>query len=376
MRVSLKIGKSKVAPLTSARFFAALYVILFHTAYDSGFAIPHWFKTFLTLGGASVSFFFVLSGYILATVYLVKEGPLDKERFWTARFARVYPLFFVILVLDAPQILLDRVVRYGWSTSIWKTVVNFVLDVFLLQGWSQAFNAINFPSWSLSDEAFFYAIFPFVGIFIWKMRTRSAAVFAVVLYLATVAFLMLLHREGLRNDFAYNMPLFRSSEFILGIVAGKLHTSALRSERYRIALHKTALPLLTLCMALFCLTCYVKLPIPTPILTGVFLAPVFVGIILALSSNPPVIGRLLSTRLPVLLGEASFALYLIHIPLWQVFQAFGLGGIRSHYIGFLLTAIALSICSFVFFENYARKTILDYASAKDTEGTLRSSMAQ
>ena len=372
----MKIGKSKVAPLTSARFLAALYVILFHTAYDSGFAIPHWLKTFLSLGGASVSFFFVLSGYILATVYLVKEGSLDKKRFWTARFARVYPLFFVILVLDTPQILLDRVGRYGWSTSIWKTAVNFVLDVFLLQGWSQAFNAINFPSWSLSDEAFFYAIFPFVGIFVWKMRTRSAAVFGVVLYFVTLAVLMLLHRAGLKNDFAYNMPLLRSSEFILGIVAGKLHTSALRNERYRSALHKAALPLLTLCTILFCMACYVKLPIPGPILIGIFLSPIFVGIILALSSNPAVIGSLLSARLPILLGEASFALYLIHIPLWQVFQALGLGGIRSHYIGFLLTAIALSICSFIFFENAARRKILNYESAKDTEGNLRSSMAQ
>ncbi|MCU1321251.1 MAG: acyltransferase 3 [Acidobacteriaceae bacterium] len=376
MRVSLKIGKSKVAPLTSARFLAALYVILFHTAYDSGFSIPRWFKTFLSLGGASVSFFFVLSGYILATVYLVKEGPLDKKRFWMARFARVYPLFFVILVLDTPQILLDRVARYSWATSIWKTSVNFFLDVFLLQGWSQAFNAINFPSWSLSDEAFFYAIFPIVGVFVWKMRARSAAAFGMVLYLGTLALLLLLYRAGLKNDFAYNMPLLRSSEFILGIVAGKVHLSALRSERYRSALHRMALPLLLLCAALFCATCYAKLPIPSPILIGIFLAPLFVGIILALSSNPSVIGGLLSARLPVLLGEASFALYLIHIPLWQVFQAFGLGGVRSHYIGFLLTAIALSICSFIFFENAARRKILDYASAKDTEGTLRSSMAQ
>jgi peptidoglycan/LPS O-acetylase OafA/YrhL len=376
VQVSLKLGNSKVAPLTSARFLAALYVILFHTAFNSGFAIPHWSKTFLSLGGSAVSFFFVLSGYILATVYLVKEGPLDKKRFWTARFARVYPLFFVILMLDTPRILLDRVTRYGWPTSFWKTSVNFVMDVFMLQGWSQAFNAINFPSWSLSDEAFFYAIFPFVGVFIWKMRARSAAAFGVTLYGATLAFLLLLHRIGLKNDFAYNMPLLRSSEFVLGIVTGRLHTSALGSERYRSALHRASLPLLLLCSALFCLTCYVKLPIPNPILIGIFMAPIFVGIILALASNPPIIGTVLSVRLSVLLGEASFALYLIHIPLWCIFQSLGLGGVRSHYIGFLLTAIALSICSFIFFENTARKKILDYASAKDTEGTLRSSMAQ
>jgi peptidoglycan/LPS O-acetylase OafA/YrhL len=372
----LKIGTTKVAPLTSARFIAALYVILFHTAYDSGFAIPRWVKTFLSLGGASVSFFFVLSGYILAIVYLEREGLFDKRRFWTARFARVYPLFFVILVLDTPQLLLDRAMRYGWSTSIWKTSLNFMLDVLLLQGWSQTFNAINFPSWSLSDEAFFYAIFPFVGMLLWKMRTRWVAAFGVTLYLVTLALLILLHSVGLKSDFAYNMPLLRSSEFILGIVTAKCHICAFRSERYRSALHTAALPLLILCLAFFCLTCYAETPIPHSILIGIFLAPVFIGVILALSSDPPIIGGLLSARLPILLGEASFALYLIHIPLWQLFQAFRLGGNRSHYIGFLLSAILLSICSFSFFENAAKKKILDFASAKDTEGTLRSSMAQ
>ena len=372
----MKTGSSKVAPLTSARFLAALYVILFHTAYDSGFAIPHWFKTFLSQGSASVSFFFVLSGYILATVYLKQERPLDRKRFWIARFARVYPLFFVILVLDTPQILLDRAMRYGWSTSIWKTAINFTLDVFLLQGWSVTFNAINFPSWSLSDEAFFYAIFPFVGIFVWRMRTRYAAAFGVALYCATIMLLMLLHRAGLNNDFSYNMPLLRCSEFILGIVTGKLHSSALRIVRCRLVLHTVALPLLTLCATLFCLTCYVRFPVPHPVLGGILLAPVFAGSIVALSSNPFVIGRLLSARFSVLLGEASFALYLIHIPLWQLFQAFGLGGTRSHYLGFLLTAVAISICSFLFFENSTRKRILDYTAARDVEGALRSSMAQ
>ena len=376
MSVSLKPGKSKIAPLTSARFLAALYVVLFHTVYGSGFAVPHWFKTFLSLGGASVSFFFVLSGYILSTVYLKRGLSLDIRRFWIARFARVYPLFFVILVLDTPQILLDRAMRYGWSMSIWKTATNFTLDVFLLQGWSAAFNAINFPSWSLSDEAFFYAIFPLAGVFVWKLRARYAAVFGGTLYLATIVLLMLLHYAGLRDDFAYNVPLLRCSEFILGIVTGKLHSSALQTVRYRRVLHSVALPLLILCTALFCIACYAKLPVPHPILSGILLAPVFAGIIVALSSDPIILGSLLSARFPVLLGEASFALYLIHIPLWQLFQAFGLGGIRYHYLGFLLTAIALSICSFLFFENSARKKILDYAAAKDTEGELRSSLAQ
>jgi len=374
--VSLKIGNAKVAPLTSARFLAALYVILFHTAYDSGFSMPHWFRTFLSLGNASVSFFFVLSGYILATVYMGRNGPVNLKRFWTARFARVYPLFLVLLVLDTPPVLLDRAMRYGWSTSVWKTAVNFGTDIFLLQGWSPAFNAINFPSWSLSDEAFFYAIFPFVAVWIWKMRPSSAAGFGVALYFGTMVVGTLLHKVGLADAYAYNLPLLRASEFTLGIVTGKLHTHALHNIWYRSMLHKAALPLLLLCTVLLVLTCYVNLPLNHAMVTGIFLAPVSIGFILALSSEPALVTRLFSARISVLLGEASFALYLLHIPLWQVFQALKLGGTRMHYIGFLAVAIALSICSFFFLESPSRRKIMEYASAKDTEGTLRSSIAQ
>jgi peptidoglycan/LPS O-acetylase OafA/YrhL len=111
--VSVKVGNAKVAPLTSARFLAAIYVVMFHTAYNSGFQIPQWLKVFLSMGSYSVSFFFVLSGYILATVYLKGSGQIDLKSFWKARFGRVYPLFLLLLVLDIPYIALDRAARYG-----------------------------------------------------------------------------------------------------------------------------------------------------------------------------------------------------------------------------------------------------------------------
>jgi peptidoglycan/LPS O-acetylase OafA/YrhL len=128
----------------------------------------------------------------------------------------------------------------------------------LLQSWSPLFNAINLPNWSLSDEAFFYALFPFVGMFLWKMRAQKAAAFGVALFLATMAAETLLHRMGRPNDYAYNLPLLGASEFLLGIVAGMVHIHALREERNRKLLHKVALPLLIVRSSLFCLTGYLK----------------------------------------------------------------------------------------------------------------------
>jgi peptidoglycan/LPS O-acetylase OafA/YrhL len=372
----VKINDTKIAPLTSARFLAALYVVVFHTAYNSGFWLPHWLTAILRMGSYSVSFFFVLSGYILATVYLGGKRQFALKRFWQARFARVYPLFFLLLVLDTPYILLGRAARYGWHSALWKTAVNFGLDLAMMQGWSPAFNAINFPSWSLSDEAFFYALFPFVGAFVWRMRPRTASAFGVVLYLLTIAAGILLHRMGFPDEYAYNLPLLKASEFVLGILAAKLHMHLLVKDRNQVLLHRASLPLLITCAAVFCLAAYVKMPAPQAMVTGIFQVPVSIGFILALSSGPVGVSRALSARLPVVLGEASFALYLLHIPLWHLYQGFHLGGIRSHYIGFLLVAIGLSACSFYWFETPARRMILSYGEAKDLEGSLRSSIAQ
>ena len=88
-------AESKILPLTSARFFAALYVMLFHsvpTIPSQG--NPHGVLTrIIGLGYVGVPFFFLLSGFILAIVYLKNSTPIDKRKFYLARFARIYPLY-------------------------------------------------------------------------------------------------------------------------------------------------------------------------------------------------------------------------------------------------------------------------------------------
>jgi peptidoglycan/LPS O-acetylase OafA/YrhL len=68
----------KIHALTSLRFFAALYVVSYHTIHASSF-LPRISGTIVdkvvSLGYVSVSFFFLLSGYILSMVYLRRGGP-------------------------------------------------------------------------------------------------------------------------------------------------------------------------------------------------------------------------------------------------------------------------------------------------------------
>jgi len=75
-------GRDVVKPLTSLRFFAAWLVVCHHFfAFEAGYA--------------GVTFFFVLSGFILALNYAGRvDTPAQRRRFWLKRAARVYPATF------------------------------------------------------------------------------------------------------------------------------------------------------------------------------------------------------------------------------------------------------------------------------------------
>ncbi len=126
----LQFRTGKVYPLTSVRFFVALMVVFHHSApaflpYFHGMSMGavsgNLLGRMLISFTFSVSFFYLLSGYVLAMVYLRDGKAVNAKKFFAARFARIYPLYFVILVLDSPEVWLAEVQRHGVMTGLFKT---------------------------------------------------------------------------------------------------------------------------------------------------------------------------------------------------------------------------------------------------------------
>src|ERR1700759_4295099 len=156
----------KISPLTSARFFLASS-LLFHYSvrtFFPGFSrrgahrVPEGFLGVVLFAfPVAVSFFYLLSGYVLSLVYLRDGQALNKRRFFIARFARLYPLYFVMLVVATPELLMWEVQRHGMKTGMIKTVEIFVANVAMTQVWYPGrLLRINPPTWSLCGEVFFY----------------------------------------------------------------------------------------------------------------------------------------------------------------------------------------------------------------------------
>jgi len=106
------------------------------------------------------------------------------------------------------------------------------------------------------------------------------------------------------------------------------------------------------------------------------LTPAFGCLLLAFASGEHLSARIISLPWLVVLGEASYGLYLLHIPLWHLLGLNNLTVSPIAYVLYVASALALSVVSFYFFETPARRLILQYFTSPSRESMVTSSMAQ
>ena len=164
-----------IRTLTGLRFLAAAGVVGVHLDYWLGATGP--IHAVLRNGSVGVTFFFVLSGFVLMSGY--RQEP--RRMFYRRRFARIWPL-----------------VGVTWTASlvVFKTmpVKEYIAGLVLLQGYGPAFghhSRLNHPMWSLTCEAFFYALFPFLAVPVQRVTDlRRAVVLCWVVDAVTMCLLL------------------------------------------------------------------------------------------------------------------------------------------------------------------------------------------
>jgi peptidoglycan/LPS O-acetylase OafA/YrhL len=366
----------KIHALTSLRFFAAFWVVLFHTLFFPFATLRGTIVERITsLGFISVSFFFLLSGYILAMVYLAHGAPIQRKKFYTARFARIYPLFLITLLADLPFVLDSRASLYGWTTSVAKTIGTLFMHLLMLQAWLPWLRGIDQPNWSLSVETVFYASFPFIGVALWKLRGMQIWLVAGVLWIANQIAVTLIASHVSRPSITF-FPLLHISTFAVGILLARwqiLNREKIGSRPPRMI---SVIVALLVTAASLAATVYWQDVLPSPNLNAGLLAPAFALLLWACTGNQALHVRLLSANWLVILGEASFGLYLIHMPVSHLFQKLGWETSRALYPVYLALCIGLSVLSFYYLEIPARKWILRRFDTRSRETIEAASDAQ
>jgi peptidoglycan/LPS O-acetylase OafA/YrhL len=354
--------------LTGLRFVAALQVLVFHCVPWASWRMPPPVRSVAGSGYVAVSLFFVLSGFILSYVH---DAPgaraMDRNHFYLARFARVYPVYAFALALVAPFFFVHTIRTEGVAALVAESAP----VASLLQAWlPSAAMAWNPPAWSLSAEAFFYALFPLVAPPLMAARRETALAVGIGCYavslLVPLVYIHLapdgpipLSHETMAfwlNVVRYN-PAVRFPEFVLGIVLARFYPVGARlamlAPTASVIFVGGAVAILSQAPAL-----------PYIVLHNGLLAPLFGLLILSLTVERGPVVALLSTRPMVALGNASYSLYLLHIPLliyWSKLMAHlperaGCSGART--TAFLCFAVACSLVCHRYVELSLRDSVL------------------
>lgn len=210
----LTLRMPRLDALTGARWWAAFAVFFYHMLVFA--PVPGGAAQILGQGFLGVTFFFVLSGFVLTWS---ASHVVSVSTFYWRRFARIWPIHVVALLLAIPvfySVLPDP--AREWAKPV--DMVALVLSLVLLQAWYRDPNILfagNPASWTLSVEAFFYALHPLIGRVLGRWRVRGALVFAGSIIALAFAFraFALIDSSGVAA--AVPVPVVRLSEFMIGV---------------------------------------------------------------------------------------------------------------------------------------------------------------
>ena len=364
----METGKpAKLNALTGLRCFAAINIVLFH------FSNPNWFgwlAPVVNAGYVSVSYFILLSGFVLGYNYnaRARAGELDRVRFYKARFTRIYPIYLLSLILSVGTLARE----YGSHTHamFWTGVA---LTPLLLQGFIPAIATfMNTPAWTMSAEAFYYVIFPWLAR--WKRPERVAPHLVKmagiwVLGMIPGALYMAFNPDGITHPDRWSYgtwlwalkytPYAHLASFIFGVMLAELDEIVPRQGRLRLWLGLGGFAGIYGLLNLGPL-------VPYAIMHDGLLMPLFACIVLGLAGENR-LSQVLGVRPLVFVGEASYCLYLLHFSLWHLIH-------DSHILDMLnlsrfdpwisyVVLIGLALLALHFIEKPAQRQLRKWMSA-------------
>ena len=371
--------------LTGARWWAAMLVYVLHAlvflpVYP--FQKSELFRQIHTvvpmqLGSAGVTFFFILSGFLIYWSNSEVSGVSDALYYCRRRVTKIFPMHLITLVMFVLASATVTASSITWALSFDRLKV-WLPNALLIHTWNPdwaVLGGMNVPSWSLCAEMLFYLTFPLFVPLVRRVRGRGnwwalGAMFAVSLGIITVVHLLADGPKTTENFFvprlwpqdvspvadvhadpvwfsqdhipvlqsywlSYYFPLTRLVEFYLGVFAAKLV--------WEKQFHNTdlTLPLILLGMS-YGTTWFVPIAFKMSVLMS--LPMTYVIATLAVRDIEGV-SRFIASPRSVLLGNISFAFYMVQFPVMVFVQRYFVAGGEYGFFGWLLAAVGSFVLS-------------------------------
>ncbi len=317
MNNTAQYQSSEILPLTSLRFFAALFVFIQHVG------------IYRSLGAIAVSFFFVLSGAVLTIGYGTKLSHVkDWPSFIFLRVSRLYPIHFVTMLAT---LLFAIYINYGVPT-IGVFLEHLTLtQVYVFSG--DRIFSFNGISWSVANELFFYICFPLIVLVLGLCKFNNSCskpLFGLVVVVSISTLLALSVKEAPVPFskgwwFLYTFPGFRIFDFLVGVMSGYL-IARTRNDALSDKLTGTNWLVLELsAIALFLLTFNCAHFFPWSMQFSTLYLPSLSVLIMTFALSKGPIASLLKNRILVHLGHISYSIFLVHVVVIVVVAWFSQG---------------------------------------------------
>lgn len=361
MHTSAVARRGSLQALTGLRFFAAAAVLVCHFDQMGLILLPDALTRFLDGGRPAVSLFFVLSGFVLTYNYADRLASKDDlKAYFVARFARIYPVHLLGLGIAAVTALVALQIGKTSNLLGWYSVTHhvalvlpasFLAQLGLATAWlpSASLNQPwNGPAWSISCEAFFYALLPLILGWVSGASKRRLIAYALLGWIAQglVIEAVTIYSPAGRSGFLISQsPIVHLYEFVLGVLTAKFF----QLTSLELAKHRKA----ALATVFASMLAIAGLSVLQPVQPAYYLlSPLFALLILSLAVSG---GSFLEHPAIILLGEASFSLYLLHVPAGNLLRLFSAPGALGPL--WTILVIGLSILVFRHFEEPLRKSI-------------------
>lgn len=306
-----------LSSLTALRGIAALLVVVYHFSkivLDDEL-LPLSQSSFVQKSYLMVDFFFILSGFIIAYVYggwfVKKCSGHDFRQFFVARFARLYPLHLFTLgwclllkiLLHASNVMPGLSPKMQGMFNLEALPVHLLLlNAFV----PNAFLTYNVPSWSVSAEWYTYLLFPILAWVAARLVWVRKLLFIALMY---VAYWGIIQFYG--HNFDLNVThyggVFRC---LIGFGIGMItYAGYLRLRQWRGFGHSSLLVLACLLLVLG-----MHFGVSDLFMVGMFPVLIFLA-----ACNTGAMSRLFDRRIFQTVGERSYSIYMIHVPLMSTF---------------------------------------------------------
>lgn len=304
--------------ILSLQGWRAIMMIIVVVSHVFGFNIIH--------GGAgeAMSFFFVLSGFVLSLAFGSKCLSFkfaEIKAFVKKRLSKIYPLYIVMLIFCLLMYIGFALIQ-GEKGEIVNCLKYFFIDSLLLQSWiplKEYYVSLNGVSWFLSSLLFSYVMFIPTNILINKIKSYSFKLiyFALsLIFIVLVSYGLICENGGLHQYYTYVFPIYRYLEFVIGMLIAEIFKNEKLSQTKE---SKVVFSVLEVLIIVYFFVEYlvgdvfsIKLGIDG--VMAIAQVTVMSVLIYVYSFEQGIVSKLISSKVFLAFASISFEMYLIHQP--------------------------------------------------------------